>query len=77
MAYSRDLNMPCWIVWKFTDAMKYYKVNPNHKFKHKLNHNYKTAANLQHEEKPVAEIPISYLSDCTPDMFEWESSDEV
>ena len=71
------LNIPAWIIWQFKDRAMYYKLNPEHRFNIVLGYNTRTAQNLQHEHKPISEIPMEYLSDCTPDMFEWESSNDV
>jgi hypothetical protein len=72
VVHSRDMNMPCWIIWAYTDCDMYYKVNPDHKFKMVLGRNTQTTDELQEEYKPQILIPMEYLTVCTPDMFDKE-----
>ena len=70
--HSRDMGMPSWIIWAFTDCDMYYKVNPDHKFRMMLGRNTQVTEDLPEEYKPQMLIPMTYLELCTPDMFEKE-----
>ena len=69
VVHSRDMGMPSWIIWAFTDCDMYYKVNPEHSFTMMLGRNTQTTEDLPEEYKPQMLIPMKYLKVCTPDMF--------
>jgi len=71
VAHSRDMGMPSWIIWAFTDCDMYYKINPKHKFKMILGRNAKITKDFPEEYKPLMLIPMIYLTVCTPDMFKF------
>jgi len=70
VVHSRDMGMPSWIIWAFTDCDMYYKVNPEHSFRMMLGRNTQTSKDLPEEYKPQMLIPMVHLKKCTPDMFE-------
>ena len=71
--------VPCWIIWKYQDKNMYYRVDPSDiklfNFPH-LGFNGKTAKRdsngnvLPWEYKPQSLIPIEFLTECTPGMFD-------
>ena len=72
IVHSRDMGMPSWIIWSFTDCDMYYKVNPEHTFKMMLGRDTQTTEDLPEEYKPQMLIPMEYLTVCTRDMFDKE-----
>ena len=68
--HTRETNLDCYVIWEFTDKDMYYKVDPGDFFKTVLGRNTYTTDDLPHEYKPQHLIPMSYLTECSADMFE-------